>query len=281
MDISPDTLNDNEWRSVIHYYFFAIEGNKSLSRKELIYLYETKFKDNNRKEDFKALREKRNIKADLPIIFECDPSQVIYNEKELKEATKNKTEIKAYVGELFSNIFKVLPSSLEHIYTEYPEGIIRQKTIKLGTGLKTKDEFINAIEQQGGGVANWAKGIMSQPEFVVSNKETKENLIILSVKSLGFASGATVKEIFERAKKLGLELCPPETGPQLRLQYKEQPIDEWCLIGMEPIAGFDGDPCLFDVYLNGGKLWLHTSDGRPDYRYDSTFHVSFVRASKT
>lgn len=232
-------------------------------------------------EVMKRLRQGRNIESDTLIIFDCEPNQIIHNEQEIQTAIKNKIEVKAYIGQLFPNIFKLLPNTLEHIYTEFPEGKIKQKTIELGTGLKTKDEFINAIEQQGGGVSDWTKDIMSKAEFVVSNKESKEDLIILTVKALGFPNGSTVKEIFERAKKFGLELCPPETGPQLRLQYPEQPVNEYCLIGMEPIAGSDGGPGLFYVSRDDDKPWLRSHDGRPGHGYVSGNRFAFVRASKT
>jgi len=247
-----------------------------LRRHELEFLY-----DNHKDKKIAEIITHRDKNADMLRIFDCTPDQIVNNQQELQQAIKDKIEIKAYVGELFPNFFKVLPQNVEHIYTEFPEGKIKQKTIKLGTGLKTKDDFVNAIEQQGGGVGHWAKDIMSKAEFVVSDKETKENLIILSVKLLGFPSGATVKEIFETAKKVGLEFCPPETGPQLRLQYPEHPVNEYCLIGMESITGSGGATNLFSVDRNDDRPWLSAYSGRSDDGYDSDDHFAFVRASNS
>lgn len=225
----------------------------------------------------KELRQNRNLESDMLIIFECEISQIIHNQTELRQAIKDEREIKAYVGELFPNIFKLLPNTLEHIYTEFPEGKIRQKTIELGTGLKSKDDFEAAITNQGSQTSDWAKDIMSKPEFKISKEEANENLVILSVKTLGFPNGATVQEIFDQAKKLGLELCPAETGPQLLLQYPEQPMNEWCLIGMNPITDSDGHPKLFRVGRYGDGPWLHAGDGRPDDRCPSGYRFAFVR----
>ena len=247
-----------------------------LKRYELEFLYDDCYDDDEMFE-ISEIISYRDKNADMLRIFDCTSDQIVYDKEELQQAIKDKKEIKAYIGELFPNFFKVLPQNVEYIYTEFPEGKIKQKTIELGTGIKIKEEFIHTLEAKGNQVGDWAKDIMSKEEFVVSDKETKENLIILPVKVLGFPSGATVKKIFETAKKLGLELCPLETGPQLRLQYSEQPVNEYCLIVMEPISVSDGTPRLFSVDCNGGEPWLDTGDGRPDAMYGSDDLFAFVR----
>ncbi|MFA6228216.1 MAG: hypothetical protein WC668_03445 [Patescibacteria group bacterium] len=262
-----------------------IRQGKSLDKEDLIFLYEI----NSPIEGFgyqkdpriKELRGQRDKNADMLVIFDCKPSQIIHNKQELEQALKQEKDIKVYVGELFLNIFKLLPSNLEHIYTEFPEGRIKQKTIELGTGLKTKDDFIKAIEKKGGQTSDWAKDIMGKPEFAVAKKETKEKLIILAVADLGFKGGAKLKDIYEQAKKLGLEFCPPETGPQLRLQYTDQPLGEWILIGMEPISGSGGDPSVFDVERSGGEPWLGAYCGGPGRFYYGVSRFAFVSASNT
>ena len=62
----------------------------------------------------------------------------------------------------------------------------------------------------------------------------------LSVKELGFNDGAYYKDICTKALELGLELCPAEVGPALRLVYKDQSRGEWLRIAMEAITGSDG-----------------------------------------
>ena len=59
-------------------------------------------------------------------------------------------------------------------------------------------------------------------------------LVVLSVEELGFKLGGTTKEIYKRALELGLELCLPEIGYQLRLQYLEQPHYTILHIAMKP-----------------------------------------------
>jgi len=47
-------------------------------------------------------------------------------------------------------------------------------------------------------------------------------------------------DIYRSARELGLELCPPEAGPQLRLEYLNQPIVEFLHVAMPPVATYGG-----------------------------------------
>ena len=153
------------------------------------------------------------------------------------------------------------------------------KTIKLGTGLKTAIDFANSLKRKGFHVSKWASDILAQPAFTasVSDKETEADLVVLTVEQLtGSRETATTARIFEEAKKLGLELCPAEVGPQLRLQYRDQPKGEWLLIAMEPITGSDGDLSVFDVERVDDGLWLDSDDSDPDFLWDPDDRWVFV-----
>jgi len=259
------------------------QKGEQLNKDELIFLYEI----NSPIEGFgyqkdpriKEIRDQRDKNADMLVIFKCAKDQIVHNEPELKTALKQEKGIKAYVGQLFPNIFKLLPTNLEHIYTEFPEGRIKQKTIKLGTGLKTKNDFLDVLKEKNIKVSSWAEDIMAKLEFIVATKEMNQKLIILSVADLGFKDGAKIKDIYERAKKLGLELCPPEVGPQLRLQYSDQPIGEWVLTAMKPIIDSDGYLYVWYVSRDGDESWLNASRGGPDDSYFSNLRFAFVPAS--
>src|SRR3989344_4293612 len=88
------------------------------------------------------------------------------------------------------------------------------KTIKLGTGLKTADDFRQALKQAGREIGQWANDILGKPAFIASETETEVDLVNVSVAELGFEQGATRKNIYDEAIELGLELCPNEVGPQ-------------------------------------------------------------------
>jgi hypothetical protein len=150
------------------------------------------------------------------------------------------------------------------IITKYNRRVFKVfKTIKLGTGLKTADDFRKSIKDNRMKIDDWANDILGKPAFTVAVKETELDLVVVSVAELGFKNGATLEQIYARAKELGLDLCPNEVGPQLRLQYKDQPNREWLAVAIEPITGSDGDLGRFSVRRDGGGLWLHGCYGGP------------------
>ncbi len=136
------------------------------------------------------------------------------------------------------------------------------KTIKLGIH-KSADEYCKAIKANGFKIGNWANDILGKPAFTVSFDEVEVELVKVTVGELGFKNGATRKEIYERAIELGLKLCPNEVGPALRLQYADQPLDEWLLVAMEPIADSDGDLSVFEVVRGSDGSWLRGCRGGP------------------
>lgn len=138
------------------------------------------------------------------------------------------------------------------------------RTIKLGNH-KDADAFRKALEKAGCKISDWANDIMGKPAFTVVAKETEIDLMVASVAELGFKTGVKRDQIYRRAKGFGLEICPSEVGPQLRLQYKDQPNEEMLFIGMEPIVDSGGYPSMFRVERGGSDLWLGGNWGSPDF----------------
>lgn len=151
------------------------------------------------------------------------------------------------------------------------------KTIKLGTGLKTADDFRQALKAYGFKIGDWASDILGKPAFTVAAKETEVELVKVLVRDLGFQNGAVQKDIYRKAQELGLGLCPNEVGPQLRLQYKDQPLGEWLRIAMEPISDSVGFLFAFNVVYDDDGLWLRGGGGRPAGFWDAVGQFVFVR----
>ena len=151
------------------------------------------------------------------------------------------------------------------------------KTIKLGTGLKTASDFRKEVVKAGMKIDDWANDILGKHDLVVAGSVTEVELIACSVAELGFKDGAICKDIYVRAQELGLDLCPPEVGPQLRLRYTDQPKGEWLVIAMEPITGSGGNLSLFVVGRDGVGRWLKACDGSPDGFWDGYYRFVFLR----
>ncbi|OGZ68349.1 MAG: hypothetical protein A3D35_03400 [Candidatus Staskawiczbacteria bacterium RIFCSPHIGHO2_02_FULL_34_9] len=166
------------------------------------------------------------------------------------------------------------------------------KTIELGVGPKDADGFrdemkIFNIDYTG------SEDMMSNAAFVVTQKWREVDLVVIGVAELGFDPHKDVdfKKVFAKARKIGLELCPPDVAPQLQLQYPEQPIGEQVVIGMTPITDSDNNLGLFLVgrlqagfflesYVEDG-LWLSSYvGGKNDLALFPDQQLVFVRPRK-
>ena len=55
----------------------------------------------------------------------------------------------------------------------------------------------------------------------------------------GWPAEHSLEEIYRRARERGLDVCPAWVGPQLRLDYADQPVGEVLMVAMDPIPVTD------------------------------------------
>jgi hypothetical protein len=151
------------------------------------------------------------------------------------------------------------------------------KTIRLGTGLQIADDFLEAIKSAGMKIGEMAEYILGKHALRVAGSVTKVELVACSVAELGFKDGATCKDIYVRAKELGLRLCSNEAALQLRLQCADQMKSEWRVIATEPIIDRDGNHYLFRIEYINGEQWLSVDYGHPGHFWDGDRHFVFLR----
>jgi hypothetical protein len=150
------------------------------------------------------------------------------------------------------------------------------RTANLGT-YKTIDALRDALHAKRIGVGDTADKILGRPAFKLSKMRRDARLVVLAVSELGFeAEGASLADIYARARQLGFELCPAEVGPQLRLQYLNQPLGEFLHIAMAPIAGRGGEPSDLTVANGGAGLVLIGGDAHPNLVMPSTVRFVFI-----
>ena len=250
------------------------QAGEGLTKEDLIFLYEINAPIEGfgyqRDPRIAELRGQRNPEEDMPIVFECEKNQIAHSIKEIKENTR------AYVGPLVPGIFdKIQEHDIEHVYTSFPEGKIRKETIEIGG--KDVKTLIKEMEEKKINISDYAMDMLKSKDFTVLKESESEIFIRLKVGDLGLPKGKypTTDEIYKRIEELGLELCPPETGPQYRPQHTNQPMGEWFRIGMKQIADRVGRPGVFGLERDVRGLWLRVYWTEPSFEWSPGIEFVF------
>lgn len=151
-----------------------------------------------------------------------------------------------------------------------------RRVIELTT--RTNEEYLAAFDMQGIRIRDWTKDNMLLTLTPLEKKETV-NVVACSILDLGLQDGVTLKEIYARAQELGLGLCDPHVGPELRLALKEQPANSFYRIAMKPVIKPGGREVVFGVdRLNDATLWLDRDGGEVDGTWYGSHVFVFVSA---
>jgi len=102
----------------------------------------------------------------------------------------------------------------------YPDCPVIVKSIEIG-GL-TKWQLIQKLQEHSISMNHYGEQLLSDDQFITSETKYSLNTVELAVRNLGFPDGATMPQLIKQANKLGLELCPLEVGPYVRLEYLDQ-----------------------------------------------------------
>ena len=156
--------------------------------------------------------------------------------------------------------------------TKDVKGFAADLTITLGTHTSGADLLDTLIEEKCE-VSLWSRQALGNPDFPVVAEEITVDIVVVSMLEMGFAEGelVTLDTIYDRAKQMGLEICPIETAAQLRLQFRDQP--DWrtverlgdFFVASEPfVLTREGLPKIFSIvrddnfsqFENGIGLWL-------------------------
>jgi hypothetical protein len=123
-----------------------------------------------------------------------------------------------------------------------------------------------------------AAEIIGRPAFALSKTKRALDLVVVTPADLGLeGENVAVAAVYARAELLGFALCPAEVGPELRLQYLDQPLREALHIAMRPIARYTGEPTTFALINGGTGLLLTGNDGNLDLAVPRTRRFVFVR----
>jgi hypothetical protein len=142
-----------------------------------------------------------------------------------------------------------------------PRELATWKIVTIGEQRSVKD-LVKTLANNDFQVSDWARDILQK--ITLADGETEVELVQITVRELGFGEGACREAIYHRAKELGIDLVPAEVGPQLRLQYPDQPLEDWVLLAMEPVVDSSGDLTVFSVIRHNACRWLSSNRGDPE-----------------
>ncbi len=253
-----------------------IKADQQLTRADLIFLYEIDkpiqgFGYQNDPRIAELRKTRKDVNFDACLIFNCLPEQIAHNQQEVNEKTK------AYIGPLFTNIFKKL-AHLENIFTAFPERKIKRDTV--ATGGKNKDQLKEEMQKQKIQIWSGAEFLMDSKDFTTTAESEQADFARLTVKDLfNDSNNHTTDEIYAKAKQFGLELCQSQDGPNYRLHYTDQPQGEWTLMGMKQISGALRYPRVFRLDRDDDGLGLNDFWADPGHVWGSDDRFVF-RLSK-
>ena len=150
------------------------------------------------------------------------------------------------------------------------------KSIMLGIN-KGVDAYREALAAERVRIGDSADEILGRPAFFYARTPKQVELVVLSSAELGLeADAVSHAEVYRRAKQMGLELCPAEVGPQLRLAYRNQPLGEALDIAMEPVSTYAGEPTILALVNFGTGLALIGADGASESMVPRTRRFVFA-----
>jgi hypothetical protein len=153
------------------------------------------------------------------------------------------------------------------------------KRVTLGT-YKGVNALRAALDAARVRVGDSADEILGRPGFAFSQTRTDVDLVVVSLAELGFNDSTSLADIYRRAGELGLELCPAEVAPLLRLQYADQPIGEFLNVAMRPVETYGGQPIALSVANAGTGPLLLGGEAHPDFLLNWMAKLVFVRPAR-
>lgn len=244
-------------------------NREALIKDDLLFLYEidSPIQGFGNEDDprIKVLRNQRNSVEDIMTIFECSQDQIADNAEGINEKTK------VFVGKLEPGIFSIIRKyNIENIYVTFPEG--RIKIEQLAIGGKTTTELQEELKKSN---IPYPKAMMESSDFTTQEEPEDIELVRIRIKDLGFEDDATLNQVYSKARAIGLDLCPAEVGPQMRLAYSDQPKLEQLHIAMNDVRVLQNYPNFFRLYRTNSGLVLGGRGGGNDNEWNSNCEFVF------
>lgn len=153
--------------------------------------------------------------------------------------------------------------------------MMRHRARALEIGGLDKAELLSSLHAHGIQFNRYASLLFDDPAFTTSESSRWVQVREVTVAELGLP-GATSAEIFARAKSAGLELCPLELAPRLRLQLLDQAEGPYLTVASRKTRDDETYPNGFYLRRFDGELWLRGYQATSDYIWEPASVFAFL-----
>ena len=115
-------------------------------------------------------------------------------------------------------------------------------------------------------LSEWIKDIFKNYKFILKKNDFPIHLYRVSVKELGLTGPSKLMDIYDKFKKEGFDLVPPEIALVARMQYDEQKTGEWLRFATprDSMIDSDGVPHLPKLGRALNKYFIETYWSYPE-----------------
>ncbi len=142
---------------------------------------------------------------------------------------------------------------------------------RLEIGGATKAELLRRLARTSVALNDYARQLFDDPAFTTSDQVSTVEVTSVSLPDLGLSDGGRLDEIVARAGDVGLEPCPLELGPHLRLAYQDQPVGPYLTVASWPLRDGPSTPNGFYLRHLDATLWLRGYESGPENIYPADF----------
>ena len=160
-----------------------------------------------------------------------------------------------------------------HATPIYPDCNALIRTIQVG-GM-TKPQLLEELERRSIQMNEHARRLFADGRVVTSTSSSRIQTVELAIHNLGFGQGAISADILQKAAGLGLDVCPLELGPFMRLQYCDQPEGRRLTVFSQRLSADTDVPTGFYLRCLDQTLWLRGYTASEDWIWDPNEHFVF------
>ena len=151
------------------------------------------------------------------------------------------------------------------------EGKPRFHARELRVGGVSKDALLERLAEHGVSLNEYARILFADEAFTTSPEARRVRVLFVDLPDLGLPEGGTFPEILAAAAAFGLEPCPLELAPHLRLDYLDQPEGPYLTVASIKHHEDPEAPNGFYLRRREDGLWLRGYRADDDFVYPLDF----------